>query len=66
MHTRADVSDTELNRAAQHRSLSRTLAADKAQLGEVLRAQKRAQLAAQMAENRAVEEALAVAPEQLK
>jgi hypothetical protein len=65
-YTHSDSSEPELTRAEQHRGLSRALAADKAQLGDVLRSQKRAMLAAQLAESRAVEEALAVAPEQLR
>eukprot|EP00967_Tisochrysis_lutea_P139853 scaffold254587_cov17-Tisochrysis_lutea.AAC.1 len=58
--------ELELSRAEHHRALSRGLAADKTHLGEVLRNQRRALLAAQLAENRAVEEALAAAPEQLR
>ncbi|KAJ9523053.1 hypothetical protein QJQ45_023851, partial [Haematococcus lacustris] len=56
----------ELVRHDAHRTLARHLAADKALLGDVLRQQRRAVLAAQLADSRAVEQALASAPEHLR
>ena len=55
-----------MQRAEQHRALQRALAGEKLQLGDALRQQKRALLAAQLLETKQAEEALAAAPEHLR
>lgn len=62
----AEMEESEAVRAEAHRNLARALTADRAQLNDALRDQKRAQLRAQLAESKQVEEALAAAPEYLR
>lgn len=53
-------------RAEQHLLLQRAVAAEKAQLTDAVRMQRRAQLAVQLGEAKDAEAALAAAPEQLR
>lgn len=53
-------------RAEQHLLLQRAAAAEKAQLTDAVRMQRRAQLAVQLGEAKDAEAALAAAPEQLR